>query len=81
MEPEGSIAGAEVESASSSNGLDEWEREEAWEGAAERVVTMVDGWEGKRKKKEKRGRDSISRWREEENVRVPERKRDRYELS
>ena len=79
MEPEGSIAGAEVESASSSNGLDEWEREEAWEGAAERVVTMVDGWEEKRKKKG--GRDSISRWREEENVRVPERKRDRYELS
>jgi hypothetical protein len=77
VEPEGSIAGAEVESASSSNGLDEWEREEAWEGAAERVVTMVDGWEGRRK----RGRDSISRWREEENVRVPERKRDRYELS
>jgi hypothetical protein len=26
---------------------------EAWEGAAERVVTMVDGWEGKRKKKKK----------------------------
>ena len=50
MEPEGSIAGAEVESASSSNGLDEWELEEAWEGAAERVVTMVDGWEGRRKK-------------------------------
>jgi hypothetical protein len=41
---------------------------------------MVDGWEEKRKKKG--GRDSISRWREEENVRVPERKqRDRYELS
>ena len=78
MEPEGSIAGAEVESASSSNGLDEWEREEAWEGAAERVVTMVDGWEGRRKRA---GIRSLDGKRKKRNVRVPERKRDRYELS